>query len=138
MPIYKDDMFDKIAKLFFNLIDAHQLKSGYEDLDYNKKQLFGNITDRLFFDNYLETQYLDICRFLNPKFIRSLQGYLLLSCGDALGKGAKFYPIQNYVFGKNNPERDVLIEKFLLSGLNNKEQMNPLPGLKPRVSGLLI
>lgn len=117
-------MFDKTAKLFFNLTDAHQLKSGYEGLNSNKKEIFRNVIDRLFFDNYLETNFLEICRFLNPKFIRSLQGYLLLSCGDALGRGAKFYPIQNYIFGKNNPERDVLIEQFLLSGLNNKEQIN--------------
>ena len=120
----KDYMFDKIVKLFFDLTDAHQLRDGYEGLDSNDKQLFRNITDRLFFDNYLETNYLEVCRFLNPKFIRSLQGYLLLSCGDALGKGPKFYPIQNYVLAKTNIEKDVLIEQFLSSGLNNKEQIN--------------
>jgi hypothetical protein len=117
-------MFDKIEKLFFNLTDAHQLESKYEDLNPDRKQLFKNIIDRLLFDNYLETNFPKICRFINPKFLRSLQGYLILSCGDALGKGAKFYPIQNYVFGRNNPERDEIIDQFLLSGLNNKEQVN--------------
>lgn len=117
-------MFDRIAKLFFDLTDAQQLRNGFERLKPIDKQLFRNITDRLFFDDYLETNYLSVCKSLNPKFVRSLQGYLLLSCGDALGKGCKYYPIQNYVFEKNNPERDEIIEQFLLSGLNSKEQIN--------------
>lgn len=124
MQNQKKHMFDKIEKLFFGVIDVHQLKDGYEGIDSDAQKTFKNIIDRLLFDNYIETNYLEICNFLNPKFIRSLQGYLLLSCGDALGTGSNFYPIQNYILAKKNIERDVLIEKFLSLGLNNKDQVN--------------
>ena len=114
-------MLKKIERLFFNLINLESFDVGYRKLDNNGKNQFKNIIDRLIFDIYLEDNLLEICKFVNPKFIRSLQGYLLLSCGDALGEGSKYYSIHDYIFHKINPEREEKIDQFLNTNVYNEK-----------------
>ena len=114
-------MFERIDKLFFNLIDHESFNNKYRELNSNAKQLINNVIDRLIFDSYLEDKFMKMFGDGNPKFIRSLQAYLLLSCGDALGVGSKYYSLQDYILQKDNQEREIIIDQFLKANeYNNK------------------
>ena len=102
--------------LFLNLLSQEDIFQKLHVLPPNKQSLFQGIFHRRAFDAYLEYNLehnLPQVRELNIKFIRSLQGYLLLSCGDALGTGANFYSFQDFLKEKNNPEREQFLKQFV-------------------------
>ena len=101
------------SKQFFNLLSHEEISQKYNCLGPKKQQLFQGVYDRCTFTDLIEENYLNIIKIINPKFIRSLQGYLLLSCGDALGAGANFYSFDTFLNESDNPDRDNLIKNHL-------------------------
>ncbi|MDL1971199.1 MAG: hypothetical protein LWW94_09610 [Candidatus Desulfofervidaceae bacterium] len=120
--------FKKVCSvLFLNLLSQEDISQKFDVLPPNKKLLFQGIFHRRTFDSYLECKLEhslpQILKELDMKFIRSLQGYLLLSCGDALGTGGSYYSFQDFLKERNNPEREQFLKQFA-NKINSENFLN--------------
>lgn len=117
------DFTELSSEVFFGLLPREQVVRRFDRLGQKKKALLQGIADRWAFDCFIEDKYFHITRSLNPKFIRSLQGYLLLSCGDALGTGAHFYSLKDFLDEHNSPERDKLASSYVNRKIEDDSQV---------------